>query len=121
MSAAQVTQGSASAPTLVILSPHAGDAVTPPVPIRYRVRGLDVRPGSSYLQLYLGEPGSSLMFEFPLTEAAGVVFLEAHPMLSGRSSLTFELADANHDPLQSPEARVTLLNVIVEGDKGAGT
>lgn len=115
--AAQETQGNTPVPTLVILSPQTGDTVTAPVPIRYRVSGLDVRPGRSYLQLYLGEPGSSPTFEFPLTHATGVVFLEAHPMLSGMRTMTFELAVGNHHPIQTPEARVTLSNVIVEGDR----
>ena len=119
-SATPETQAEASVPTLIILSPSTGDTVMAPVPIRYRVTGLDIRPGGSYLQLHLGEPGSSPMFEFPLTRAMGVVFLQPDPMLSGRRTLTFELALADHHPIQNPEAQVTLRNVIVEGDRGAG-
>jgi hypothetical protein len=118
--ATQETQADASVPTLVILSPRTGETVTPPVPIRYRVTGIDIHRGSSYVQLYLGKPGSSPMIEYPLTHASGIVFLKAHPMLSGRRTLTFELALADHQPLRNPEARVTLQDVIVEGDRGAG-
>jgi hypothetical protein len=114
------TVNASTVPTLTILSPRSGDRVSSPVPIRYVVSGLDVRPDRGHLHLYLGDPGSSRLFELPLRSATGVVYLQGHPMLSGRREiLTFQLATADHRLVQNPEARVTLHNVIIEGDKGA--
>ncbi|HYT80255.1 MAG TPA: hypothetical protein VEQ37_13590 [Actinomycetota bacterium] len=103
-------------PALTILSPRSGQRVLAPVPIRYRVGGFV--PGKTSLIVYLGEPGSSLSFEFPLASATGVIRLEDHPMLSGKRTLTFKLA-MNHQPLEDAEAEVILPNVIIEGERGA--
>jgi hypothetical protein len=75
-------------------------------------------PGKTSLFVYLGEPGSSLQFEFPLAAATGVVRLEDHPMLSGKRTLTLKLA-MNHQPLEDVEAQVILRSLVIEGERGA--
>jgi hypothetical protein len=102
-------------PTLTILSPHSGERVSAPVPIRYRVTKF--ASGRTTLLLYPGVLGSSPEFAFPLSDATGVVTLEDQPMVSGRRTLTFILA-MDDRPLQNPEAQVILRNVVIEGKKG---
>ncbi len=114
--AAAATSPGSSVPTLTILSPHSGERVIAPVPIRYSVQGFV--PGKTSLFVYLGEPGSSREFELPLATASGVVRLADHPMLSGRKTLTFKLA-LGHQPLQNAEARVVLRSMVIEGERGA--
>jgi hypothetical protein len=111
-----VTPPSAAVPTLTILSPHSGERVSAPVPIRYVVTGFV--SGNTSLFVYLGGPGSSLEFELPLRAMSGVVYLEDQPMLSGKRTLTFQLA-VDHQPLQNPEAQVILRDVVIEGKRGA--
>jgi hypothetical protein len=114
---AVATSPGSSAQELTILSPHSGDRVSAPVPIRYSVQGFV--PDRTSLIVYLGQPGSSLHFELPLASSSGVVRLEDHPMLSGKRTLTIRLA-LNHQPLPDSEAQVILRSVIIEGDRGAG-
>jgi hypothetical protein len=113
---ASASSAASSAAALSILSPHSGDRVSAPVPIRYTVQGFV--PERTSLIVYLGQPGSSLHFELPLPTASGVVRLEDHPMLSGKRTLTIRLA-VNHQPLPDSEAQVILRSVIIEGSRGA--
>jgi hypothetical protein len=67
--------------------------------------------------VYVGEPGSSLEFELPVTTATGVVYLGDHPMVSGRRTLTLKLA-MNHQPFRNAGAQAILRNVVIEGERG---
>jgi hypothetical protein len=110
------TSPGSSAAALTILSPHSGDRVSAPVPIRYTVQGFV--PDSTSLIVYLGQPGSSMHFELPLPTASGVVRLDDHPMLSGKRTLTIRLA-VNHQPLPDGQGQVILRSLIIEGSRGA--
>jgi len=89
------------------------------VPIRYVVTGFEVGPGGGYLNVYLGPPQSSVPFAVCLDDPSGVAYLEGHPMLSGRRTLTFQLATADHRPVTDPQAQVTVPNVIIEGERAS--
>jgi hypothetical protein len=110
-SAANATCGP---PRLTILSPAPGETVRPPPEIRFRIRCFRVGPAPyGHLHAWTGPPGASSRFELRPHRQAGTIVLP-DPLLSGRQTLTFQLARANHAAVRNRAARVVVRDVIFE-------
>jgi hypothetical protein len=102
-------------PRLTILEPVAGATVRAPLQVRFRVACFWVGPApGGHLHAWVGPPASSRRFELTPTGQAGVVEVP-DPLLSGRQTLTFQLAHADHTAVANPEARVVVREVVFEG------
>jgi hypothetical protein len=102
-------------PRLTILEPVAGATVRAPLQVRFRVACFRVGPApGGHLHAWVGPPASSRRFELTPTGQAGVVEVP-DPLLSGRQTLTFQLAHADHTAVANPEARVVVREVVFEG------
>ena len=101
-------------PRLTILSPATGETVRAPPEIRFRIRCFRVGPAPyGHLHALTGPPGASPRFELRPRRQAGTVVLP-DPLLSGRLTLTFRLARANHAPVRNRAARVVVRDVNFE-------
>src|SRR5262245_25156388 len=101
-------------PRLTILSPATGETVRAPPEIRFRIRCFRVGPAPyGHLHAWTGPPGASPRFELRPRRQAGTVVLP-DPLLSGRQTLTFQLARANHTPVRNRAARVVVRDVVFE-------
>jgi hypothetical protein len=110
-SAANATCGP---PRLTILSPAPGETVRPPPEIRFRIRCFRVGPAPyGHLHAWTGPPGASPRLELRPHRQSGMVVLP-DPLLSGRRTLTFQLARANHSTVRNREARVVVRGVVFE-------
>jgi hypothetical protein len=99
-------------PTLTILSPHDGETVQAPLEVRYRIRCFRVgSPPSGHLHVWVG---ARRRLELYPRRQAGSVGLSS-PLLSGRLTLTFQLARASHAPVRNREARVVVSDLVFEG------
>jgi hypothetical protein len=102
-------------PRLTILEPVPGETVRAPLQVRFRVACFRVGPASGgHLHAWAGPPGAGRRFELTPTEQVGVVEVP-DPLLSGRQTLTFQLAHADHTAVANPEARVVVRDVVFEG------
>jgi hypothetical protein len=101
-------------PTLAILSPRSGETVKAPFPVRYRVRCFRVGPGSGHLHAWLNPERNGMRVELPLRRTYGTVTFPDHPLFSGRRTVLFELARADHPRVRARMARVVVL-LMIEG------
>lgn len=101
-------------PALAILSPRSGETVRAPFPVRYRVRCFRVGPGSGHLHAWLERNGMQTHIELPLRRTYGTVTFPDHPLNSGRRTVLFELARADHTRVRARTARVVVL-LMIEG------
>jgi hypothetical protein len=124
LSAAAVAAGSGAAaphatcgpPRLTILSPSAGETVgAPPLRVEYRARCFRLGPAPyGHIHVWTGPPATTRRLEVRPRRQAGS-FEVGSPTLSGRHTLTFQLARAGHVPVRNPGARVVVRNVLFEG------
>jgi hypothetical protein len=101
-------------PTLAILSPRSGWTVRAPFPVRYRVRCFRVGAGSGHLHAWLNPERNGMRIELPLRRTYGTVTFPAHPLFSGRRTVLFELARADHARVRARAARV-VVRLMIEG------
>jgi hypothetical protein len=102
-------------PRLTIVSPVHGETVRPPLEVRFRIRCFRVGPAPyGHLHAWTGPLGASPRIELRPHRQIGIVVLP-DPVLSGRRTLTFQLARANHASVGNREARVVVRGVLFEG------
>jgi hypothetical protein len=114
-SGAAAPGGGCGPPRLAILSPTAGETVGAPLRVEFRVRCFRLGPAPyGHLHVWTGPPATTRRLEVrPLRQAGS--FRVGSPTLSGRHTLTFQLARAGDGPVRNPEARVVVRDVLVEG------
>jgi hypothetical protein len=101
-------------PRLTIVSPEPGETVRPPLEVRFRIRCFQVGPAPyGHLHAWTGPLGASPRIELRPRRQIGIVVLP-DPVLSGRRTLTFRIARANHAPVRNREARVVVRGVLFE-------
>lgn len=108
--------GEGSRPTLRILSPKDGEEAGVPFPVRYDVTGFKVGEAKGHIHAFMEGIDDPHLIEIPLEEPSGVVFV-GDKLLTGRRDLTFVLAQADHSPLENPEAKVTIRNLTIFGGR----
>ena len=102
-------------PRLTISSPKAGETVGAPLRAVFSVRCF--RLGAApygHIHAWTGPPGSARRLELRPRRQAGVLVVGS-AQLSGRHTLTFQLARANHATVTNRAARVVVRDVLFEG------
>jgi hypothetical protein len=105
-------------PRLAILSPTSGETVHAPFPVRYRIRCFRVGSGLGHLHAWLNPERNGMRIELPLRRMDGTVTFPDHPLFSGRRTVLFELARADHTRIRARAARV-VVPLMIEGSRSA--
>ena len=108
---------SGTVPTLEILSPHDGDTITPPTPVRFTVTGFTLGEGGGHIQAFARGLAERVSVELKASDVPGLAYLPADKFLTGRRDLTFALARADGTLLENPEARVTVVGLTIRGGR----
>jgi hypothetical protein len=96
-------------PDLRVLSPADGTRVRAPFPVRYEVKCFEFgQDGTIYVSV------DGMRFDLHPAEPTGTVTVPDHPLLSGRRTVTIQLARPGGQALANPEATVAL-NITIEG------
>jgi hypothetical protein len=103
-------------PVLTIVSPHTGDTVTPPWPVRFAIAGLKVTPAHP-VSIFVGIAGQSAVFHLTAKRQKGVVEVPDDRFFSGRRDVVFTLARGDGTPYPNSGASVTVANLIIAGSR----
>lgn len=112
--------GDEGLPILEITFPTSGATVTQPVPICYRILGLEVSSSAPRRLLVLIGTPPTVSHEFLIEEPSGAIFLQDDKFLSGRRDLTVQLKDGEGDLPEGSLIEAVISDVIIEGDRAAG-
>jgi hypothetical protein len=101
-------------PTLTIISPKAGETITPPTAVRFAVAG-STQSNRDRIVVFMRDVADSPRVMLEPSNEAGLAYLPDNKLYTGRRDLTFVLATADGTMLENAEARVTVVGVIIEG------
>ena len=103
-------------PQLTIVQPRPGATVEAPFPVRYRIRCFRVGRGYGHIHAWLDPERRSVRIELRPTRLEGTLQFPDGPMNSGRRTVLFELARADHSRVRAPTARV-IVPLVIEGSR----
>lgn len=109
--------GSTNAPSagaLQITNLYAGETVTLPVTIGYRVTGPAIDAAAGYR---LRVQADTHTLELPITSQTGTVTVPVDKYFAGQRDLTFTLLGPGNTPLNNPASVVVVRNVLIIGPK----
>ena len=104
-------------PTIEILSPKAGETISPPTAVRFRVGGFAIGVGAGRIIAFVRGSADNVRVELQLGNETGVATLPANKLLTGRRDLTFALVSADGTLLESSEAQVTISGLTILGGR----
>jgi hypothetical protein len=99
-------------PALRVLSPRDGARVTAPFALTYEISCFSVgHDGTIYFTV------DGIRLDLHPQNSSGTVTVPDHPMLSGRRTVTIQLADTKGRALGNPEASM-VMTIVIEGSRG---
>jgi hypothetical protein len=108
-------QSEATAPSLQILSPKAGDDVSAPFTVRFLISGIDSATLAKLnIRMTIGNP-PFYSTTLPIDGPQGSATVPDDKMLSGRRDLVFSLARADGSPLAASPSSVLVAGVTISG------